>query len=86
MTSSSPIEYIENHSGVLVDDIGAYVTFVARISDVVMVSPATRWDPEEWGSADCMGTIYLEDDQHPETDEEFRALAENVDEWTPMLD
>lgn len=84
-----------NHSSIISLDyyrvcretVGRVVYFEATIEDIVQVSCATRWDPAEFGSARCTGELLLEDDEKtPESFDDFKALAELVETWNPVLD
>lgn len=73
---------------ILVDDYGVNLRFDALVEDVVVVSAATRWDPEQWGAARCKGSLLLEEDELPPSpdapDDELRAIAEGVEVWDPI--
>jgi len=64
---------------------GWFVEFQAIIDDVVQTSCATFYDPPQYSSAVCEGSIMLaDDDPLPMTDAEFAELAEDVSTWTPL--
>ena len=66
---------------------GLFVRFVATIADVIQTSPATRFDPPEFGSATCRGSIPIgDDDPLPKTEQQFVDLAREVDDWQPIED
>lgn len=63
---------------------GWSVDFQAVVDDVVQVSAATRYDPAQYGSAVCDGSVFLGDEPLPTTHQEFVELAERVDNWLPL--
>lgn len=66
---------------------GRVVFFEAVIDDVVQTSPATRYDPAEYGSALCTGELPLEDDEPtPQNFDEALCYAQTLDIWTPVID
>ena len=66
---------------------GYFVRFIATIADIIQTSPATRYDPPEFGSAICRGSVCIgDDDPLPKTDQQFRDLAHDVYEWQPIED
>jgi len=63
---------------------GTYCHFEATVEDAVMVSPATRFSPEEWGEARCVGDVLLADDELPpgaDNEAEQLLLADTVQNW-----
>ena len=69
------------------EPVGRVIYFEATVADIVQVSPATRWDPAEFGSAACTGELLLDDDEPtPENCGEFMRYAEQVDTWQPVMD
>ena len=67
--------------------LAAFVRFVATIADVIQTSPATRFDPPEFGSATCRGSMPIgDDDPLPKTEQQFVDLAREVDDWQPIED
>ena len=69
------------------EPVGRVIYFEATIADIVQVSPVTRFDPAEYGSAACTGEILLDDDEPtPENSDEFFKYAEQVDIWQPIMD
>lgn len=69
------------------EPVGRVIYFEATIADIVQVSPATRWDPAEYGSAACTGDLLLDDSEEaPENFDEFMAYAELVYTWQPVVD
>ena len=80
------ILYIQ-HREVVHGPCGWSVEFQAVVDDVVQTSCATLYDPPEFGSAVCSGSLLLaDDDPLPQTDDEFAELAEQVATWTPIND
>ena len=79
---------IQLQSYELVDEpCGLYAHFVATIADVIQTSPATRYDPPEFGSATCRGSMLIgDDDPVPKTEQQFVDLAREVYEWQPIED
>ena len=73
---------------VSVDDYGVNLHFDAIVEDVILVAAATRWDPEQWGSARCKGSLLLVEDELPPSPDaeegELRAIAEGVEIWEPI--
>lgn len=66
---------------------GHFARFVATIADVVQTSPATRYDPPEFGSATCRGSITIgDDDPIPTTEQQFVDLAREVYDWQPIIE
>tara|TARA_R100001510_G_C7655432_1_gene214587 strand:- start:449 stop:712 length:264 start_codon:yes stop_codon:yes gene_type:complete len=69
------------------EPVGRVIYFEATVADIVQVSPATRWDPAEYGSAACTGELLLGDDEPtPENCDEYMRYAEQVDTWQPITD
>ena len=66
---------------------GFFARFVATIADVVQTSPATRYDPPQFGSPTCRGSISIgDDDLMPQTEQHFYDIANDVDNWQPIED
>jgi hypothetical protein len=63
-----------------------YCTVDAVIDDAVVVIPASREEPAEWGPALCRGSFYFsEEDVIPNTDAGMRRLFEDrIDDWAPL--
>ena len=69
------------------EQVGRVIRFEATVADIVQVSPATRWDPAEYGAAVCTGELLLGDDEKsPENYDEALRYAEQVDTWQPVMD
>ena len=69
---------------ITIDDAGTYANFTGIVSDMVMVAPATRYEPEQWGDALCDGHIMLADDDTPPAEDDEVAifdLANAVTNW-----
>ena len=69
---------------VYVSDAGVHCEFRAIVEDSVVVAPATRWEPEQWGAAECVGSVLLADDELPPGEDnelEQLTLADSVDNW-----
>jgi len=58
-----------------------WIEFVAVVPDMVQVAPATRWDPPEFGSAQCRGRLswdpYVDGDPLALTDEQLERLCQD---------
>ena len=54
----------------------------AYVEDVVQVSPATRFDPPEYGTALCEGSVFWDSDVPP-TEHDAEQWLEVVNEWIP---
>jgi hypothetical protein len=66
---------------------GYFVRYVATIADIIQTSPATRYDPPEFGSSICRGSILIgDDDPLPKTEQQFIDLARDVYDWQPIED
>lgn len=66
---------------------GHFVRYVATIADIIQTSPATRYDPPEFGSSTCRGSISIGDhDPLPKTEQQFLDLARDVYDWQPIED
>lgn len=64
---------------------GWSVDFTAVVDDIVQVSAATRYEPAQFGSALCEGSVLLaDDDPLPTSHQEFLELADLVDNWQPI--
>ena len=64
------------HREIIQHPSGWFVEFQAVIDEVVQTSCATLYDPPQYGSAVCEGSIMLaDDDPLPMTDAEFAELA-----------
>lgn len=64
---------------------GWSVDFTAVVNDIVQISAATQFDPPQFGSAVCEGSVLLsDDDQLPTMHSEFYELAELVENWQPV--
>ena len=64
---------------------GWSVDFTAVVDDIVQVSAATRYEPAQFGSALCEGSVLLaDDDPLPTSHQEFLELAGLVDNWQPI--
>ena len=75
------------HREIVTGPFGVSVQFQAVVDDVVQVSCATRFDPPQYGSAICSGSLLLaDDDPLPMTDAEFTELAQLVHDWQPITD
>lgn len=81
-------EIVDLQSFELVEEpTGYFVHFIATIADIIQTSSATRYDPPEFGSATCRGSVCIgNDDPLPKTDQQFRDLAHDVHEWQPIED
>ena len=63
---------------------GTYCHFTATVEDALMVSPATRHSPEEWGEGRCNGYVLLSDDEMPpstDNEEDQLLVADTVQRW-----
>jgi hypothetical protein len=58
----------------------------AVVADAVIIIPATREEPAEWGPALCRGSFYFsEEDVIPNTDSGLRRMFEDrIDDWEPL--
>jgi len=81
-------DILELHSFELVEGpSGPFIRFVARIADAIQVSCATLYDPPQFGSALCRGSLLLgDDDPLPLTEQDFSVLAYEVSTWVPIED
>jgi hypothetical protein len=63
----------------------SYIHAVAYVEDMIQVSPATRFDPPEYGTALCSTDILWSDDATPTQKEVIEALDDVID-WDVVDD
>lgn len=67
-------------------DVDGLCSVVADVDDIVVIGKASLLDPEEYGSALCRGSFYLQDEEViPEDDGDLAEFVEaRIDDWEPV--